>query len=150
MSLSERRGADSRKSSLLRLSIPANSLHRMKKSNCSAQASSCVPRHLSLLLPTVGFHVTDLVTVENTSCPCSDSTTWTHSCPCHPCPSFSPYRPCHYRLCSCRSCPSLTLEHRDVHRHNVILSPGPGNGRHLSSHLIEGVESTRVERQMVP
>ena len=45
---------------------------------------------------------------------------------------------------------TLALEHGDVHWHNVILIAGPGNGRHLSSYLVEGVESTRMESQMVP
>ena len=35
------------KCSLLRSSVPVDSLHRMKWSNCSAQASSCVSRHPS-------------------------------------------------------------------------------------------------------
>ena len=45
---------------------------------------------------------------------------------------------------------TLALEHGDVHWHNVILIAGPGKGRHLSGHLVEGVESTRMESQMVP
>ena len=44
---------------------------------------------------------------------------------------------------------SFTLDHRDIHWHNIILTASPGNGRHLSSHLIEGVESTRMESQVV-
>ena len=40
---------------------------------------------------------------------------------------------------------ALALEHRVIHWHNIILAAGPGNGRHLSSHLIEGVESARME-----
>ena len=45
---------------------------------------------------------------------------------------------------------SFALDHRDIHWHNIILAAGPGNGRHLSSHLIEGVESARMESQVVP
>ena len=44
----------------------------------------------------------------------------------------------------------LALEHGDVHWHKVVLIPGPGNGRHFSGHLVERVESSRMERQMVP
>ena len=40
---------------------------------------------------------------------------------------------------------ALALKHRVIHWHNIILAAGPGNGRHLSSHLIEGVESARME-----
>ena len=41
--------------------------------------------------------------------------------------------------------PPFALEHRDIHWHNIILAAGPGNGRYLSSHLIEGVECARME-----
>ena len=37
---------------------------------------------------------------------------------------------------------SFAHDRRDILWHNVILTAGPGNGRHLSSHLVEGVRST--------
>ena len=45
---------------------------------------------------------------------------------------------------------TLALERGDVHWDDAVLIAGLDIGRHLSGHLVERVESTRMESQMVP
>ena len=79
---------------------------------------------IPLLLPAVGFHVADLVTLETLLVLSVSSLTIAFLRPILVLTVFA---------LAVLAFSALALEHEDVHWHNVILIAGPGNG-HLCPH----------------